>query len=156
MEEDPAFYARFSKMLEDVIEEHRQQRLTDAEYLKQTRGIMESVVNRTDDDVPPILKGHEVARAFYGVLNDAIGPISGDGTTAKDVSADYGLKVDAIILKHRIVDWVLNRDVKNRMRNEIEDLLFDLDKKNGIKLDVNQIDDILDRCINIAETRYQL
>jgi type I restriction enzyme R subunit len=156
MEEDPAFYARFSKMLEDVIEEHRQQRLTDAEYLRQTRGIMDSVVNRTDDDVPASLKGHEVARAFYGVLNDAISPISQDSETSKVVSADVGLKIDQIILKHRIVDWVLNRDVKNRMRDEIEDLLFDLDKNNGIKLDVNQIDDILERCINIGETRYQL
>ena len=156
MEEDPAFYARFSKMLEDVIEEHRKQRLSDAEYLKNTRGIMETVVNRPDDDAPGKLKGHDVARAFYGVINEALTIACGDGDKAREISADLGLKADQIILRHRIVDWVLNRDVKNQMRNEIEDELFDLQKASGIKLDINQIDDILERCISIAETRYQL
>lgn len=154
MDEDPAFYTKFSRMLGDVIEEFQKKRLSEAEYLRKTRGIMEAVVNRTDDDVPQSLKGRDVARAFYGVLQDSLSSAMGDGAVTKEVAALLGLKVDEIIIKHRIVDWVLNRDVKNQMKNEIEDELFDIEKSHGVKLTVEQIDDLLERCINIAEARY--
>lgn len=154
MEEDPAFYARFSKMLEGVIEDFRKKRLTEAEYLKNTRGIMDAVVNRSDDDTPASLKGKDVARAFYGVMDETLTPLVEPQEKRKTISAELGLKIDEIILKHRIVDWVLNKDVKNRMKNEIEDELFDLGTDYDIKLSVEQIDDLLERFINIAEARY--
>jgi type I restriction enzyme R subunit len=156
MEEDPAFYARFSKMLEDVIEEHRQQRFSDAEYLRRTRGVMESVVNRTDDEIPSKLRGHEVARSLYGVINESLTKACPDIDRAKNLSADLGLKVDEVILRHRIVDWVVNDDVKNRMRDDIEDMLFDLQKNESIQLDINQIDEIMEQCIKIGVNRYPL
>jgi type I restriction enzyme R subunit len=154
MEEDPAFYARFSKMLEGVIDDFRKKRLSEAEYLKNTRGIMDAVVNRSDDDTPASLKGKDVARAFYGVMDETLLPLVDSIEKRKSICADLGLKIDEIILTHRIVDWVLNKDVKNRMKNEIEDELFDLGTHYDVKLSVEQIDDLLERFINIAEARY--
>ena len=46
MDDDPAFYARFSKMLEDAIEAFRQQRLADAEYLAKVSEIADSIRTR--------------------------------------------------------------------------------------------------------------
>jgi len=63
-QEDPAFYKRFSQMLEEAIEAFRQRRLSDAEYLKRVTQIMQSVVNRTGDNIPVPLRQLDVARRF--------------------------------------------------------------------------------------------
>ncbi|MCK4524418.1 type I restriction endonuclease subunit R, partial [candidate division WOR-3 bacterium] len=47
-EEDPAFYKKFSEILENVIKAYREQRLNDAEYLKKAMEIKNTVINRTD------------------------------------------------------------------------------------------------------------
>ena len=39
MAEDPAFYKRFSEMLEEAIRAFREQRISDAEYLIEISGV---------------------------------------------------------------------------------------------------------------------
>ena len=63
MDEDPAFYKKFSEMLQEVIDAFRSERLAEAEYLKQARNIEQAVLNRTDTDLPPNLKAHDMATA---------------------------------------------------------------------------------------------
>jgi hypothetical protein len=57
-------------MLEDAIRAFREQRLSDAEYLRRVTDIAEKVKNRTGDDIPEALAHREVAKAFFGVLQD--------------------------------------------------------------------------------------
>lgn len=52
MEEDPFFYRRFSKVLEDAIEAHKEERISDAEYLSRVQEVLNSVRNRTGDELP--------------------------------------------------------------------------------------------------------
>jgi 3-deoxy-D-arabino-heptulosonate 7-phosphate (DAHP) synthase len=40
MEEDPAYYKKFSKMLEEIIEQVRLGRLTDVQYLRKVTEVM--------------------------------------------------------------------------------------------------------------------
>jgi phosphate uptake regulator len=51
------------------------------------------------------------------------------------------------------VDWTHNVDVQNRMKTEIEDYLFNLKDQHGILLTLEDIDQILDHCIDIARVR---
>jgi type I restriction enzyme R subunit len=154
MEEDPAFYLPLSKMLDEVIADGKARRTSESARLAKAQAISDKVINRTDSDVPQSLKGRDVARAFYGVIQDGLSQVDSNGVNISEVAAELGLKVDEIILDNRIVDWVLNKDIKNRMKDKIEDELFDLNKNHGIKLSVEQIDNLLERCINIAEARY--
>ena len=68
MGEDPAFYEKFSKLIQQAIDDFRAKRISDQEYLKQALGFRESVVSRKHDDVPDALQGNEHAIAFYGIL----------------------------------------------------------------------------------------
>ncbi|MCP5053672.1 MAG: type I restriction endonuclease subunit R, partial [bacterium] len=52
MQEDPAFYKKFSRMLKETIRAYREERLNDSEYLERVQSIMESVLNRTGDKIP--------------------------------------------------------------------------------------------------------
>lgn len=71
-QEDPAFYRKFSEMLEDAIRAFREKRLSDAEYLKQVSAIRDAVRDRRADGLPPILRDRDVARAYYGVIRETL------------------------------------------------------------------------------------
>lgn len=154
MQEDPAFYRRFSEMLEDAIRAFREQRLSDAEYLRTVTEIAEKVKNRTGDDIPEVLAHREVAKAFFGVLQDVFAEYSDDGFDARTASTDASVAIDDIIQQNRIVNWTNNTDVQNRMMGAIEDYLFELKDQNGVDLTFEDIDRILEMVLDIARTRY--
>jgi type I restriction enzyme R subunit len=154
-QEDPAFYKRFSQMLEEAIEAFRQRRLSDAEYLRHVTEIMQSVVNRTGDDVPAALRQHDVAKAFYGVIRETLGKQDMAETRRGEVGAEVSLGIDVIIRRMKIVNWETNADIQNQMRNLIEDYLFELKNKHGIALAFEDIDSIMEQCLDIARVRYR-
>jgi len=149
MGEDPVFYQRFSAMLQRVIDDFRQYRIDENAYLNRVTDVMNSVINRSGDDLPSVLAGHEVAKAYFGIANKSLAGIISD----QDTLAEIALAVDEIIERNRIVQWVENQDVQNKMRMEIEDWLFDYAEHKEFDLDFEIVDDILDQCIDVAKVR---
>ncbi len=153
-EEDPAFYKRFSKLLEETIEEFMAKRLSDAAYLEKVTEIMNSVRNRTGDDIPEKLEHREVAKAFYGLVYEVISKFESDDYEPRDFSADIGLEIDDIIQNSLVVDWINNTDIQNMMLNRIEEYLYKVKDKYGIALSYDNIDTIMEQSLNVAKTRY--
>ena len=153
MAEDPAFYARFSEMLEAAIHAFRENRLADRDYLNQVTEIAEHIRTRTGDDVPATLRHEDGAQAFYGVLRATLATHL-DGEALRDVAAQLALDVDAMFRNEIIVNWVRNTDVENRMRNAIEDLLHDVKAAQSIELTFEEMDEVIERCLDIARARY--
>lgn len=59
--------------------------------------------------------------------------------------------------QHKIRDWVNNTDVHNKMKAAIEDYLFDeLAPKHNVRLKAPDLDEILDRLIELARQRDAL
>lgn len=154
MQEDPAFYRRFSEMLEAAIRAFREQRLSDAEYLRKVTEIAEKIRNRSGDDIPGELANRDVAKAFFGVLRDVFTRYAADGFEPRSASVTASLAIDDIIQQNRIVNWTNNTDVQNRMMGEIEDYLFELKEQQGIDLTLDDIDRILELVLDIARSRY--
>ncbi|OGV78388.1 MAG: hypothetical protein A3K19_20195 [Lentisphaerae bacterium RIFOXYB12_FULL_65_16] len=171
--EDPAFYKKFSRMIEDTIEAFRQHRLTDAEYLAKVTEILGQVRNHTDTDIPGDLTPGTVPAAFYGEIRETLGKYeaTGAGEAAKELRETpppYGdeerprpplavrasLEIDRIVREMRIVNWEDNTDVQNRMRTAIEDLLFELKGEYGVALTFGDIDAAMEKCLEIAKVRY--
>jgi type I restriction enzyme R subunit len=153
MQEDPAFYKKFSRMLQDVIDDWRERRLSDADYLATVRDISDKVVNRSGDNLPERISYEEVAPAYFGEVREVLENYTVGGFDAVESSADAAMAIDRIVLERRCVDWTHNDDVQNRMKTEIEDLLFELKAEHNIPLTLEDIDQILDRCIDIARVR---
>jgi type I restriction enzyme R subunit len=151
--EDPAFYRKFSRMLEDVIEAFRQQRLQATDFLKQASGIMNAVVTRSGDQTPDALSGNEAAKAYRGSIRDILLPFSVEGGNVNEVSTEAALQFDEIVERHRIVDWGTNSDIQNRIRQDFEDYLFELKARTGMTFGFDSIDSILDECIAVAKVR---
>lgn len=153
-EEDPAFYKRFSKLLEDTISEFLEKRLSDAEYLQKVTDIMNAVRNRTGDDIPEKLEHRDVAKAFYGIVYEMISKFQGRDYDPKEFSADIGLRIDDIIQNSLVVDWVNNADIQNMMLNRIEEYLYDVKDQHGLSLSYDDIDTIMEQSMNVAKHRY--
>ncbi len=157
MDEDPVFYRRFGKILQETIDAYRANRINENEYLNKVTEVMNSVLGQTGDKLPEILNNRDVAKAFYGLVNDVV-----VGTELKEDAIPYGgsnpaadlaVKIDNAIKERLVVDWRGNEDVKNDMRNAIEDLLYEA-RENGLRLTVQDMDAIIERALDIAKNRY--
>ena len=160
MQEDPAFYKRFSELLKQAIQAFREERLKATEYLKRVTEIMHSVLNRTDDRIPQRLKTHDVARAYFGSIREALAGFTENMVRAANESslrdeavAELALAIDTIIEQHRIVNWSNDTDVQNLMRNDIEDALFEFKERAHLDLSFEDIDAIMEQCLSIAKAR---
>lgn len=163
MDEDPIFYKKFADLIEAVIQEYRQGRIDESEYLERVTDYMETIRRGHEEDIPVKLEGHREAQAYYGVLNDVL-----DGEDVKKVAeipAQYGeahlhysaekiasmaLDIEGIIAKCKIRDWARNQDVINGMQNDIDDYLFAIRDDKGIALTVDAVDGIMEQCIGVA------
>ena len=66
MDLDPAFHERFSKLLEDTIEEYRQKRKSESDYLESVVEIASKVARGHEErDVPTALRGNDHGMAFF-------------------------------------------------------------------------------------------
>ncbi len=153
MGEDPAFYKKFSRMLEEVIEQYSNRRLTDAEFLKKVTDIMQAVRDKKDVNIPTELLNNENAQAFYRqakeILKDSEVAKPGEFLTA------LGLEIENIIKENIIIDWKMKQDVINKMKQEIDDLVYDLQDIHDVEVESKQLNDLIEKSIEIAKNRYE-
>lgn len=156
MEEDPAFYKKFSQMLKDTIAEYEAKRLDEAQYLAKVQDIMESVLSHTDSDIPESLREKDVAKAFYGIVNEELVNKYDDPDVAKQAAADSALAIDGIIGGLIKVDWQNNVDTSKKMIHLIGDYLIDeVRDKYQVTISFEEIDKIAERCVEVAKLRYR-
>lgn len=156
MEEDPAFYKKFSEMLKDTIAAYEAHRITETQYLNDVKDIMERVLSRTDSDIPKVLEDKDIARAFYGIAFEGLGDHWKDARTLKPIAADIALAADDIIENQKMVDWQHNIDVVKKMIFLIGDYLIDeVRDKYELKLSFQEIDDLAAKIVDVAKIRYK-
>jgi type I restriction enzyme R subunit len=153
MQEDPAFYRKFSELLQETIRAFREGRIKEAEYFKKVKDIMNSIINRTGDDIPETLKYKETAMAYYGVVSETMEKYGTESSSTTKAAEKISLVIDEIIKRLRIVSWNTNIDIQNQMRNKIEDYIFEMMNEYKIDLTFEDIDSIMDQCLDIAKAR---
>lgn len=157
MEEDPAFYEKFSKLIQQAIDDFRAKRISDQEYLQRAADIRESVVSRKHDDVPSVLQGNEHAMAFYGILKPFLGGGAVNGDNADDVASDAALAIANIFEKNLKVNFWDDFDAQKRTMNDIDDYLYDTVKgERGIDLNTEKMDELIERAMQLARHRMRV
>jgi len=154
MGEDPAFYEKFSKLIQQAIEDFRAKRISDLEYLNRAVDIRDKVVTRRHDDVPAVLADNENAMAYYGVLKSFFDEQNISQKKRETIAADTALIFEKILDKHWKVQFWDDDDAQNRAIDDIEDYLIDeVKSKKGLDISFEQIDDIIARFMKVAENR---
>ncbi len=162
MDEDPAFYKKFSQLLKDAIAEYEAKRINEAQYLKRVQEIMNNVLAHTDSDIPEILKDKDIAKAFYGLCAEALDNKFQDEVVKKEISTQAALNIDEMI-QHAvldngspIIDWQYKTNITGKLLIDIGDYFIDeVRDKYNISLSFGEMDDIANQCIEVAKLRYR-
>jgi type I restriction enzyme R subunit len=161
MEEDPAFYKKFSQMLKETINDYEAKRIGEAQYLSRVQDIMNNVLARTNDDIPEQLNGRDVAKAFYGLSVEALSEKIQDNVVRKEVAIQAALQIDDIIQNlvldngRPIIDWQYKTNIIGKLLIEIGDYLIDeVRDKHKMDLSFKDMDKIAEDCIEVAKRRY--
>ncbi len=162
MDEDPAFYKKFSQMLRETIFEYETHRINEVVYLMRVMEIMNNVLAHTDSDIPEVLNDKDVAKAFYGLSVEALSDKIKDATILKEVSTQIALKVDELVQEAvldngiPIVDWQVKSNITGKLLIEIGDYLIDeVRDKYSVELSFGEMDEIAKKYIDVAKTRYK-
>jgi type I restriction enzyme, R subunit len=151
MEEDPALYARFSRMVQEIINAFREGRLSEADYLNKAKEVRALVVCETQGqgggDVPEAVLGNPLTSALYRQANEAMREISGPQT--EEIASVIALAFTRFVARHARVGWTNDADVEKLMRQDMDDFLIDevKGKRGQYGLDFDQIDMMLDQAI---------
>ncbi|MFD2682599.1 type I restriction endonuclease subunit R [Bacillus seohaeanensis] len=152
-DENPAYYKKFSERIQEAIQEYKDKRISEAEYLNRMKDIMKDYrKGETADDYPDVIKENRDAQAFYGVTKDIMSEVKEE--TAEYNLGGLALKMDNIIKEHQKVDWHDNIEIHNRIAQELDDLLFDFSKEQNVDLDFDTIDKIIEQIKTVALRRY--
>ncbi len=162
MDEDPAFYKKFSQMLSETIAEYEEKRINEAQYLSKVQEIMENVLAHTDSDIPESLQQREVAKAFYGLTLESLIDKVQDAVVRREIAVQSALHIDDLIRasvldkEKPIIDWQQKTNITGKLLIEIGDYLIDeVRDKYNVSLTFGEMDQIANNCIEVAKLRYK-
>ena len=154
MDEDPAFYEKFSKLIQRAIEAFKAKRISDLDYLNKVVDIRNKVVGKVHDDVPDKLSGNEDAIAYFGVLKPFLEKHELGEEDLESAAADTAIAIHGMLEKHKKVHFWDDEDAQKQAINEIDDYLYDeLRTERGIELSLDQMDDIIAKVLQVAKHR---
>ncbi|NTV98576.1 MAG: type I restriction endonuclease subunit R [Chlorobiaceae bacterium] len=154
MDEDPAFYEKFSRLIQQAIEDFKAKRISDLEYLHKVVDIRNNVVGKVHDDVPATIVGNEDAMAYYGVLKPFLEKQDQDAQVLESAASGMAIAICEILMTHKKVHFWDDEDAQNQAINEIDDYLYDeLKISRGFALSVDEMDEIIAKVMLVAKHR---
>ncbi|MBN2006042.1 MAG: type I restriction endonuclease subunit R [Anaerolineae bacterium] len=157
MERDPAFYQKFSRLIEETIAAYRQGRIDEAEYLKQAQELREDFQRGYDDGVPEALRSHRDAPAYYGTLTTILEPHLAAQGVARETGPGYltaaAIQTEDIVAQHKIRDWAANPDIQRRIKFALDEYLYDVLRAEGVDLSDAELDMLLENLVELARRR---
>lgn len=167
-DENPTYYKKFSERIAEIIEEYKNKRISEVEYLEKMRTVMNDFRKGYSGTTYPEKIKHNIhAQAFYGVikevLEDPVYQVAVKADRAAEEGAIYNYEgtladiatdVDIIIERHSKVDWHDNPDVHKKISQEIDGLLYLVKKKHFPKMTFAQIDTMIEHIKTVALRRY--
>lgn len=159
IDEDPALYERFSRMLQQTIDAHRAHRLDELEYLEQIRHLAEAVVQGRQDDRPDIPESvrtsAHAASVFEAIASRFALALRGGPADAGSIASIAVGLVD-IVQSHLVVGiWDENAQARNDLETAIDLYLWDeVETGMGLSLSGEDEEAIRSDVLRIAQARF--
>lgn len=155
MDEDPAFYKRFSQLIQQCIDDFLNERISEIEYLKRIKEYRDQVLSKTDSSIPERIRDNPSVSAYYGSLFSFYKDKEENAVAGKDdLLAEAALHIGRLIDDKKVVNWKTDTDILKRMVLEIGDFIYDeIKDEMGVELSFTEIDKIAEQIVGIAKTR---
>lgn len=150
---DPAYYKKFSTRIKETIEEYRNRRITDSEYLQKMQDIKEDFRKGNSGISYPTNITTENSRAFYGVIYDKLILKMKENANIEEIG-EITLTIQREIESKIKRDWHYNTDIHNEIAQAIDDTIFIYATRKNISLDLEELDKLIEEIINIALMKY--
>ena len=152
MDKDPAFYEKFSKLIQEAIDDFRQQRILALDYLQKVSDIRDKIESTQRDDVPDEIRNNGEACAYFGAIKPCFSEIDMDESQTDDIAIKTTLAIQTAIEKNWKVDFWNDSDAQNTVKNEIDDFFYDVvEDIHGIDLSSEQMDEMISQAMRIAK-----
>jgi len=154
MDEDPAFYEKFSKLIQEAIDDFKAKRVSDLEYLNRVIDIRNKVATKQHDDVPDSIRDNDEACAYFGLVKPYFEQSDLDDAQIDLIASETSLAIQGIIDKHWKVDFWDDTDIQKASMNDIDDFLYDnVNEKYELSLSLEEMDEIIERTMQVAKHR---
>jgi type I restriction enzyme R subunit len=148
---DPEFYDKFSKKIQEILEQMRQKKLSDVAALKEMKKLRDIVMEKKDDSVPSQVREKSGADILYRNLEGNLDKLG----VKEDMKIEIVMEIHEIISEHAVVDWWKNPEMKRRMANFIDDYLYDVvHGEKGIYITSDVMQEIIQQVLTLAEKNY--
>ncbi len=146
-EQDPIFYKKFSDQVKALIETLKTAKKEDLNaLLEETKQLQTEVENYEDNDIPASIREIKALHPFYRLARQDLNEKASQEQILQIVQ-----HIGAVIQKEKIVDWKTSIEVKRAVRDQLEDFLFDVVKKEmGIPLSIEFIENFINNIWNLA------
>ena len=151
IDSNPAYYESFAKRIQEVLQQYKDQRISDVEYWESMTKILDDFrSNRSGLNYPENIKQNVHAQAFYGVILPIINEKEYHDI---NIIGDIALKIAEIIKTWAKLDWENNIDIHNKIAQAIDDLFWEYESK-GVKLDYQDVEKIIENVKTVAIKRF--
>lgn len=153
MDEDPVFYKKLSELIKQTIQDYKQSRIDETEYLNRIKDIEDRFQSGKQDDVPKIIEGNKIAIAFYNFINDKLLNF----LIEKEKNAEIVLAIEEVINnsiydgKKTIIDWKKNKDLEKQIWNELDDYFYTISLELEKSIPFELLDGFIEEIIKIAK-----
>lgn len=167
LDEDPIYYKKLADLIKEAIAAYHDKRISEAEYLARVSQYEERFHGGRQDEGPAELRGNDTALAFFDfskeMLGGAAGATEGDksnGESAQSLHVAVARAVDETVREHvfrdgvRVVDWTKKQDLRDRIKLEAGDRVFDVLKAHRRNADWEVIDRLVAACLGVATRKY--
>lgn len=149
-EQNPAYYDKLSKRIQEILDKYKDGRLNDEEKLKYAKDIRAMLMQKDSDDLdeyPEKIKHNRSARSFYDNLQSSMKELP------YETFIEVILRIDTFFKEiSKKPDWENNSDVKNAIDQEIDDILWELENQHNISFE--SYDDIMSQVRSIGISNY--
>ena len=150
MQEDPAFYEKFSALIQKAIDDFKNGHIQDVEYLELVREYRDKVIKRKHEDIPERIMDNDHAAAFYGLISSFYKELDKECSLKEEQIADAALFIVKCFIENSVVNFWLNDEVKKEVINILDDYLID---DLSVNLNYDEIDTIVEKIMRVAQHR---
>ncbi|MXR41238.1 HsdR family type I site-specific deoxyribonuclease [Halobaculum sp. WSA2] len=146
-DEDPVQYGSLRERLEDLIEEYREDRLSERETIEELRALMDEIRSRDREARNKGLRG-ETDLSFYHAVEDVLDDHDAEEEEVVELTGTLVETVEGFVTK---VEWKERTHLQNKMRKEVTGDLY----RSSVDLSGDQRRELTNRVIELARAHYQ-
>ncbi len=153
MMENPPYYKKFSKRLEEVIEEYRNRRISEAQYLEKMEKLKQDFISGNSGIIYPENVKEDEERAIYGAIYEIINVHLHENCKLYEIgeiSTNIKEAIEARIKR----DWHYNEEVHNSIKRFIDETIYTYTEEKNIEISFEEIDQIIEDILAIAMIKY--